>query len=127
MARTPDFSTFTKEALLGILNALGVNFPGQPEMDVSELAKIVTKAEKTVGEKLFAEAIAKAQGFTVVPSASQQSTGSTPAVRGPDGAYGARSLVPGSSIKWTVLAGVGTVGSETWDPPTPLEYGRPSA
>ena len=114
MATTPDFSRFTAEALLGILNALGVSFPGQADMDVSELAKLVAESEKTVGEKVFAEAVARAQGFTVVPSVSQQTAA----------AVHARSINPGTSIKWTVLAGVGTVGSETWDPPTPLEYGR---
>ena len=35
-----------------------------------------------------------------------------------------RSTTPGTSSQVTLLNGVGTVGSVTWNPATPLEYGR---
>ena len=35
-----------------------------------------------------------------------------------------RSITPGSSVDVTILNAVGTVSSVTWDPATPLEYGR---
>ena len=116
----PDFSSFTKEALLAILKALGVSFPGQDKMQVSELAQMVSDTEVAAGEKAFAEAIAKAQGISVVPSASQQTA--TQTARG--GAPSARSMTPGSSTLWTVDPGIGSVTNQTWDIPTPVEYGR---
>ena len=111
----PDFSSFTKEALLAILGALGVSFPGQDTMQVSELAQMVSDTEVAVGEKAFAEAIAQAQGYAVQPLSSGTSSGSR---------VQHRSITPGSSTQYTEILGVGSVGSVTWDPPTPLEYGR---
>ena len=117
----PDFSSFTKEALLTILNELGVSFPGQNTMQVSELAQMVSDTEVAVGEKVFAEAVAKAQGLDVVPSASQQTATQTTVNRR---APSARSLNPGTSTRLSSFPGLGLVYSETWNPPTPLEYGR---
>ena len=116
----PDFSSFTKEALLAILSALGVSFPGQDTMQVSELAQMVSDTEVAVGEKAFAEAVAKAQGISVDTIASQQTA--TQTARG--GAPSARSITPGSSTLWTVFPAIGGLTSQTWDIPTAVEYGR---
>ena len=118
----PDFSSFTKEALLAILSALGVSFPGQNKMQVSELAQMVSDTEAAVGDKVFAEAVAKTQGLSVDSSVSQQ-IATQPAVS-VGGAYGARSMNPGTSTLWSVFPGIGSVSSDTWDLPTPVEYGR---
>ena len=63
---TPDFTSFTKEVLLSILHALGVDFPSA-DLPVDQLAQIVADSEAAVGEKVFTEAIAKAQGLSVQP------------------------------------------------------------
>jgi hypothetical protein len=110
-----DFTQFTREALIAILNALGVAFPLGENVPVSELAQIVEDSRGIVGEPNFSNAVAAAQGLDHL---------APPVVANPTVGPGPRSLDPGVSILWTITHGVGLVSSETWDPPTPLEYGR---
>ena len=41
-----------------------------------------------------------------------------------DGSVGTLSMNPGVSALVTVNPAIGSVTSQTYDPPTPLEYGR---
>ena len=103
MAKSNPYAGFEVDALKGILDAAGVKYPS----DVSQetLADMVQETEKAVGKDGFVQIVASLNGV----KAQAPST---------------RSLNPGTSILWTLINGIGGVTSETWDPPTPLEYGR---
>ena len=118
MAKSNPFAGFEVGALKGLLDAAGVVYPSDASQET--LAGMVQDVEKALGKDAFAQIVATASGVNAQPPAggggstttTTQRTGST------------KSLNPGTSILWTITAGVGSVGSDTWDPPTPLEYGR---
>ena len=101
MAKSNPYAGFEVGALKGILDAAGVKYPSDASQET--LADMVQEVEKAVGKAAFAQIIADVNGVK-----AQAST---------------KSLSPGTSILWTTFA-IGGVTSDTWDPPTPLEYGR---
>lgn len=105
MAKSNPYAGFEEGALKGILDYAGVKYP----LDSSQktLAGLVQDLEKAIGEVGFAQIIAHLNGVKV---------------QAPSGAT--KSLNPGSSILWTTVPAIGGLRSDTWDPPTPLEYGR---
>lgn len=86
-----------------MLTSLGLKYPA--DASKKDLASLLNEAENTLGSDAFLKIV----------NSSQSLSTRTPSTR---------SLDPGTSILWTLINGVGGVTSETWDPPTPLEYGR---
>lgn len=103
MAKSNPYAGFEVAALKGILDAAGVKYPSDTPQET--LADMVQETEKLLGKAGFAQIVASLNGVKAQAPSD-------------------RSLNPGSSILWTLINGIGGVTSETWDPPTPLEYGR---
>ena len=120
MAKNP-FSSFEEGFLRALLQELNVPVPDGA--DQATLAGMVFEVNKLVKKEDFANAVARANGIKAVTPGDGSTTSTDGSVTNPL-TPGAKSIVPGSSVLWTVLAGVGSVGSQTWDPPTPVEYGR---
>jgi hypothetical protein len=113
----PDFTSFTKEALLSILHALGVDFPSA-DLPVDQLAQIVADSEVAVGERAFAEAVAKASGLSAAPVKSPTKEAHiSSAVITDDGKNKlVRTWIPDRNLD----SGAGDVEiiSDTFDPPS---------
>jgi hypothetical protein len=112
MAKSPDWSTFHIEALTQLVVALGLQVPSGATKE--QLVSMINDVEKMLPKEDFLAAVAAANGVAAQGAAS----------KGPTLNSASRSMSPGVSIKRTLINGVGRVGSETWNPPTPLEYGR---
>ena len=110
MATSNPYAGFEVGALKGILDAAGVNYPSDASQKT--LADLVRDTENAVGKAGFAQIVASLNGVNAQASSGGGST------------ITHRSITPGTSTKWTVLPGLGLVYSQTWDPPTPVEYGR---
>ena len=127
MAKSNPFLGFGVDALKALLDALNVQYlAGSSE---ETLAGMVQEVQKIVSKEDFANAIAQANGYNAgngvgnKPAATNAGAVTQPKSTGTHQA-GQRSINPGTSILWTVVNGVGSVSSDTWDPPSPLEYGR---
>jgi len=105
MAKSNPYAGFEVGALKGILDAAGVKYPSDASQET--LADMVQEVEKAVGKVAFAQIIADVNGVK-----AQAPSGAT------------KSMNPGTSILWTTVPAIGGIRSDTWDPPTPLEYGR---
>ena len=104
MAKSNPYAGFEEGALKGILDAAGIQYPAGASQQT--LADMVQETEKAAGKEVFAQIVASANNVkATVPSSS-------------------RSISPGTSVLWSFIPAVGMVTSATWDPPTPLEYGR---
>ena len=110
MATSNPYAGFEVGALKGILDAAGVKYPSDASQ--TTLAGLVQDTENAVGKAGFAQIVASLNGV----NAQAPSGGGATATH--------RSITPGTSVLWTVLPAVGSVTSNTWDIPTPLEYGR---
>ena len=110
MATSNPFAGFEEGALRGILDAAGVNYPSDASHDT--LADMVKDTENAVGKAGFAQIVASLN------------SGNAPAPSGGGSTAPHRSITPGTSARLSSFPGLGLVYSETWDPPTPLEYGR---
>ena len=110
MATSNPYAGFEVGALKGILDAAGIQYPSDASQKT--LADLVQDTETAVGKAAFAQIIASLNGVN-----AQAPSGATPRPSH-------RSIIPGSSSQRTLLNGVGTVGSVTWNPPTHLECGR---
>ena len=108
MANLSNYASFDLDALKGMLNKLGLPFPKKDSRE--DLEGLLNGAENALGADLFREQVA---GAAITTSVS--STTSVPSTK---------SITPGSSVLYTLLSGIGGLTSQTWDPPTPLEYGR---
>ena len=109
MATSNPFAGFEEGALRGILDAAGINYPSDASHDT--LADLVKDTEDAVGKDTFAQIVANLNGVN-----AQAPSGGSPAPH--------RSFTPGTSAAVTLLNGVGTVGSVTWNPASHLESGR---
>ena len=103
MAKSNPYAGFEVAALKGILDSAGIKYPSDASQKT--LADMVQETEKAVGEARFTQIIANLNGVKVQAPST-------------------RSMNPGNSILWTNIYGIGGVTSETWDPMTPLEWGR---
>ena len=103
MAKSNPYAGFEVAALKGILDAAGVKYPSDTPQET--LADMVQETEKVLGKAGFAQIVAS---LTSVKA------------QAPSG----RSMSPGTSVLLSFIPALGSVTSETWDPPTPLEYGR---
>ena len=103
MAKSNPYAGFEVAALKGILDAAGVKYPSDTPQET--LADMVQETEKLLGKAGFAQIVAS---LTSV-KAQAPST---------------RSMNPGTSSLVSFIPALGSVTSETWDPMTPLEYGR---
>jgi hypothetical protein len=111
MATSNPYAGFEVGALKGILDAAGVKYPSDASQKT--LASLVQDTENAVGKAGFAQIIAGLNGVNAqAPSGGGGSTATH------------RSITPGTSTRLSSFPGLGLVYSETWNPPTPLEYGR---
>ena len=110
MATSNPYAGFEVGALKGILDAAGVKYPSDASQ--ATLASLVKDTETAVGKTGFAQIVASLNG---VKAQAPSGGGSTTTHR---------AITPRTSAAVTLLNGVGTVGSVTWNPATHLEYGR---
>lgn len=118
MAKSNPYAGFEVGALKGILDAAGVKYPSDASQ--ATLADLVQETERAVGKAGFAQIVASLNGVNAqAPSGggSTTTTQQTSSIR-------TRSMTPGTSTLWSFIPALGSVTSDTWDPPTPLEYGR---
>ena len=117
MAKSNPFAGFEVGALKGILDAAGIKYPSDASQ--STLADLVQETERVVGKAGFAQIVASLNGINAqAPSGGgSTTTQKTASIR-------TRSITPGTSTLWSFIPALGSVTSDTWDPPTPLEYGR---
>ena len=119
MAKSNPYAGFEVAALKGILDAAGVKYPSDTPQET--LADMVQATERAVGKAGFAQIIASLNGVKAqAPSGSGGSTTTTQQTN----SIRTRSFTPGTSVLWSFIPALGSVTSDTWDPPTPLEYGR---
>ncbi len=102
MANLSTYASFDIAALKAMLNQLGLQFPKKASKE--DLVNLLNGAENALGADLFQEQLSGVVSSTSAPSTT--------------------SVTPGSSTLITLLSGIGGLTSQTWDPPTPLEYGR---
>ena len=112
MATSNPYAGFEVGALKGILDAAGVKYPSDASQ--ATLASLVKDTETAVGKADFAQIVASLNG---VKAQAPSGGGSAPRPSH-------RSITPGTSSRLSSFPGLGLVYSETWNPPTPLEYGR---
>ena len=110
MATSNPYAGFDVVALKGLLDAAGVNYPSDASQ--TTLASLVQDTENAVGKAAFAQIVASLNGVNAQAPSVVVSTPTN------------RFITPGTSAAVTLLHGVGTVGSVTWNPATHLEYGR---
>ena len=110
MATSNPYAGFEVGALKAILDAAGVKYPSDASQRT--LAGLVQDTENAVGKAGFAQIVASLNGVN-----AQAPSSATPRPSH-------RSMNPGTSTRLSSFPGLGLVYSETWNPPTPLEYGR---
>ena len=110
MATSNPYAGFEVGALKAILDAAGVKYPSDASQKT--LADLVRDTENAVGKVGFAQIVASLNGVNAQAPSGGGSTTTH------------RSITPGTSTRLSSFPGLGLVYSETWNPPTPLEYGR---